>query len=92
MHFCLVTNISECSTLSRYLSESNYCNSYYLLSSWYSVYGNIYVIGNGPTADAPHFLLFIWPHASARRTRELMGQADLCSVPTLPILSTLAKP
>ena len=32
------------------------------------VYGNIRVIGDRLSAAAPHFLLFIWPHASARRT------------------------
>lgn len=91
---------NEPSIPGRHQSEIKYFNYFppvsalklVLCHSMPCVYGNIHVIGDGLTAVAPHFLLFILHHASARRTRELMGQADLYSVPTLPILSTLAHP
>lgn len=94
MYSYLATDVSETTTLDRCRSKMKYFNYLPPLSalklglchSMPFVYRNIHVISDGLTAVAPHFLLSIWPHASAWRMR----QADLCSVPTKPKVSTLA--
>lgn len=45
-------------------------------------YGNIWVIRDGLAVHASHFPLFICPHASSQRMRELIGQSGLYAVPT----------
>lgn len=85
------TNMSEPSILDRYQSEMKYFEYFPLHSVLFSLWEHL-CYQWWTDCCPPHFLLFIWPHASALRMRELMKQTDLFSMPILPIVSTLAHP
>lgn len=93
MYCCPATNISEPSILGscqRIVSVF----PHYLLSSWYCAIAWPVFMGTFVLSGADWLLSPLTSCSLSGLTplHEPMGQADLCSVPTLPILRTLAHP